>query len=129
MTTNDFENLDFEADTGAEEIILPEVQGWKLLLLPLKPKEKTDGGIIKPESVLDVEALTATYGKVFAIGDLAYTRADMLDPVTKERRPWCKVGDIVLFGKYAGLRVKYMGLDVRLINDDEVIAVVPPQNT
>ena len=36
--------------------------------------------------------------------------------------PWCKEGDWVIFGRYAGSRFKIEGGEVRLLNDDEIIA-------
>ena len=38
--------------------------------------------------------------------------------------PWCKEKDWVLFAKYAGSRIKIDGGELRLLNDDEVLAVV-----
>jgi co-chaperonin GroES (HSP10) len=43
--------------------------------------------------------------------------------------PWCKSGDYVLFGRYAGARIVMAGEDnddlpLRLLNDDEVLAVI-----
>jgi chaperonin GroES len=57
--------------------------GTKVVVVPAKPKEKTDGGILLPE---DAQRLPKS-GKVFAVG------AD----VTK-----VKVGDNVLFAQYVG---------------------------
>ena len=34
----------------------------------------------------------------------------------------CKQGDWVIFGRYAGSRFKIEGGEVRLLNDDEVLA-------
>ena len=38
--------------------------------------------------------------------------------------PWCKVGDWVVFARYAGSRIQIDGGEVRLLNDDEVLATV-----
>ena len=38
--------------------------------------------------------------------------------------PWCKVGDWVIFARYAGSRIEIEGGEVRLLNDDEVLATV-----
>ena len=35
---------------------------------------------------------------------------------------WCKEKDWVLFGRYAGSRFKIEGGEVRILNDDEIIA-------
>ena len=36
--------------------------------------------------------------------------------------PWCKKGDWVVFAKYAGSRVKIEGGEIRILNDDEILA-------
>ena len=36
--------------------------------------------------------------------------------------PWCKKGDWVVFARYAGSRVKIEGGEIRILNDDEVLA-------
>jgi len=38
--------------------------------------------------------------------------------------PWCKKGTWVVFARYAGSRIKIDGGEVRLLNDDEVLATV-----
>jgi co-chaperonin GroES (HSP10) len=38
--------------------------------------------------------------------------------------PWCKEGDFVLVRTYTGTRFKIFGKEFRLINDDQVDAVV-----
>jgi co-chaperonin GroES (HSP10) len=39
--------------------------------------------------------------------------------------PWCDPGDTVLISKYAGTRILVDGDEYRVINDDEVQAVIP----
>ncbi len=38
--------------------------------------------------------------------------------------PWCKKGDWIIFCRYAGSRFGIEGGEVRILNDDEIIAVV-----
>jgi co-chaperonin GroES (HSP10) len=38
--------------------------------------------------------------------------------------PWCKQGDWVVFGRYAGSRIRIDGGEVRLLNDDEILGTV-----
>jgi hypothetical protein len=42
--------------------------------------------------------------------------------------PWCQAGDWVIFGRYAGARFKIEGGEVRILNDDEIIARVDDPN-
>ena len=94
-----------------------EPLGWRLLVRPITTKEKTKGGILLPASALDTKDLTQTVGRVLAIGPLSYKRADMI-----EYDPWIEVGDYVVFAKYGGQRMKYSGVKVIILNDDEVTA-------
>ena len=38
--------------------------------------------------------------------------------------PWCKEGDWVLITRYAGSRIRIDGGELRIINDDEILAKV-----
>ena len=38
--------------------------------------------------------------------------------------PWCKKGDWVIFARYAGSRIQIDGGEVRMLNDDEVLATI-----
>ena len=38
--------------------------------------------------------------------------------------PWCKEGDWVIFARYAGSRIPIEGGEVRMLNDDEVLATI-----
>ena len=46
------------------------------------------------------------------------------EQVWTRRRPWCQEGQWVCIGRYAGSRFKIDGGEVRIINDDEVIATI-----
>lgn len=94
------------------------VKGWKILVRPIANAPKTKGGIIIPDATLDYIDLIRSVGRVLAIGPLAYTRPDMGD------EPWCKVGDFVLYGRYAGAKISYGGVKLLFLNDDEVITTV-----
>ena len=41
-----------------------------------------------------------------------------------EEDPWCKEGDWICIGRYAGSRFSLEDMEVRVINDDEVIATL-----
>jgi co-chaperonin GroES (HSP10) len=38
--------------------------------------------------------------------------------------PWCKEKDWVLITKYAGSRIRIEGGELRIVNDDEILAVI-----
>ena len=97
---------------------LPEPSGYRLLLLPFTPKEKTKGGILFSQEQLDKARIATTCGYVLKMGELAYQDKDKFD------KPWCKVGDWVMFARYAGSRLPIEGGEVRIINDDEVLGTI-----
>jgi len=99
---------------------MPSPVGWRLLILPYKGKGVTDGGIVLTKQTVDREAVASTVGYVLKVGDLAYT-----DEGKFEGKPWCKEGDWIIFGRYAGCRLSLEDdHEVRIINDDEVIATI-----
>ena len=99
---------------------LPQPSGWRILILPYRGKGKTEGGVYLPEQHVDREALATVCGYVVKIGPLAYKDQDKFG----DTGPWCKEGDWVIFGRYAGSRFKIDGGEVRLLNDDEVLATI-----
>ena len=83
---------------------LPQPSGWRLLVLPFTPKEKTKGGIIIAQESLDKARIATNCGYVVKMGPMAYG--------DKEKFPtgaWCKQGDWVIFARYAGSRLPIEG--------------------
>ena len=97
---------------------LPVPMGYRILVLPFTPKEKTKGGILFSQESLDKARIATTCGYVLKMGDLAYKDKD------KFGEPWCKKGDWVIFARYAGARLPIEGGEVRILNDDEVLGTV-----
>ena len=89
--------------------------------MPYKGREKTHGGVYIPDETKDREALATVVAYVVKVGPLAYQDPDKFG---EEKEPWCKEGDWVCIGRYAGSRFKLDGGEVRIINDDEVIATI-----
>jgi chaperonin GroES len=98
---------------------MPAPTGWRILILPYRGKGKTEGGILLPDAVIDRESLATVCGYVLRLGPLAY-----VDTEKFPSGPWCKEKDWVIFGRYAGSRFKIDGGEVRILNDDEIIAVI-----
>ena len=98
---------------------LPKPTGWRMIVLPFKMKEKTKGGLVLAETTIERQQVASQVGLVLAMGDQCYK--------DKERYPdgpWCKVTDWVMFARYAGSRIKIDGGEMRLLNDDEVLATI-----
>ena len=108
-----------EKEITTESSKLPKPTGWRMLVLPFKMKEKTKGGIIIAETSLERQQAASQCGLVLRMGPDCYT--------DKERYPdgpWCKEKDWVIFARYAGSRIKIEGGEVRMLNDDEILATV-----
>jgi co-chaperonin GroES (HSP10) len=100
---------------------LPQPTGWRLLVMPYQGKAKTDGGIIIPNEAREREALATVVAYVLKLGPLAYQDPNKFGD---NPEPWCQEGQWVCIGRYAGSRFKIEGGEVRIINDDEVIATI-----
>lgn len=86
----------------------------RLLVKRLEEASKTSGGLFLPESAKEKpqrgEIIAAGNGR---IGD------------DGEARPLAvKVGDIVVFGKYAGNEIKVDGEERLILKEDEILGVV-----
>ena len=98
---------------------IPQPTGWRLLVMPYMGRDKTEGGIYVPDQSREREARATVVAYVVKVGPLAYQ-----DPDKFGGEAWCKEGDWVCIGRYAGSRFQIEGGEVRIINDDEVIATI-----
>ena len=98
---------------------LPKPTGWRMIVLPFKMKEKTKGGLVLAETTLERQQVASQVGLVLAMGPQCYK-----DKERYPEGPWCKVNDWVMFARYAGSRIKIDGGEMRLLNDDEVLATI-----
>jgi co-chaperonin GroES (HSP10) len=89
--------------------------------MPYQGKAKTSGGLYIPDEVRDREAVATVVAYVLRVGPLAYKDPDKFGP---DAKPWCEQGQWVCIGRYAGSRFKLEDAEVRIINDDEVIATI-----
>ena len=102
-----------------ESTKLPQPTGWRILVLPFKMGEKTKGGILMGQDTLEKQQVASQCGNVLAMGPDCYR-----DKNRYKQGPWCKVGDWIMFARYAGSRIKIEGGEVRLLNDDEILATI-----
>jgi len=108
-------------ETNVESIQdqLPTPSGWRLLVLPFTPKDKTKGGIIVAQETLDRLRIAVNCGYVLKMGPEAYKDKDKFPSGA-----WCKEKDWVIFARYAGSRLPIDGGEVRILNDDEVLGTI-----
>ena len=98
---------------------MPSPTGWRLLILPYKGKGQTESGIYLPDKVVEEQSVSTQVGYVLKVGELAYQDGDKFPD-----GPWCAKGDWVMFARYAGSRFKIDGGEVRILNDDEILAKI-----
>jgi chaperonin GroES len=102
-------------------------RGDKIIVKRIEPKKVTKGGIHLPDTHKDER--DSTLGVVIEVGPGRAAKKDDCLPFESPSL-WCvphgiKVGDVVLFGKYSGWKVRmpneeqYVGL-----KEDEVLAVI-----
>ena len=98
---------------------LPDVKGYRILCMVPEVEDTYEGGIIKSDSVKQLQEHATVVLFVMQLGDLAYQ-----DEARFPTGAWCKEGDFVITRAYAGTRIKIHGKEFRIINDDTVEAVV-----
>ena len=98
---------------------MPSPTGWRLLILPYRGKGKTEGGLYLPDKVVEDNQISTQVGFVLKMGPMAYK-----DPEKFPSGPWCAEKDWVMFARYAGSRFKIDGGEVRILNDDEILAKI-----
>ncbi|AFK63788.1 co-chaperonin GroES [Advenella kashmirensis WT001] len=93
----------------------------RVIIKRLDNERKTSSGIVIPDSAAE----KPDQGEVVAVGPGKKTEDGKVIAVD------LKVGDKVLFGKYAGQSVKVDGEELLVIREEEILAVVanPPAKT
>ena len=113
-----------QEDATPEEkaTVLPEPAGYKILCGVPDISDKIDGtdlDLVRPSQFAAQEQHATTVLFVLKVGPEAYT-----DKTRYPSGPWCKPGDFILTRTYSGTRFKIFGKEFRLINEDQVDAVV-----
>lgn len=89
--------------------------GERIVLKVLESEEKTKSGIVLPDTAKEKPQM----GKVLAVGS-----GKILD--NGEKIPLeVKVGDQVLFAKYAGTEVKLDGEEYMVLKESDILAIIP----
>ena len=83
-----------------------------------KEVEVYEGMPIYADDVIERSQIASTCGNVLDMGSQTYDKEKFPEG------PWCKKGDWVMFARYAGSRIKIEGGEVRLLNDDEILATI-----
>ena len=118
-TIEEKEVIDPKKITPKLKSILPQPTGWRLMVLPYRGTGKTKGGVILADETVQVYNAATVCGYVVSVGPDAYK-----DTSKFPDGPWCKEKDWVIFGRYAGARLQIEGGEIRLLNDDEILATI-----
>ena len=86
----------------------------RVLVLRVKEEQKTAGGIIIPDTAKE----KPQEGKVVSVGP------GKMGDDGKHSVPDVKVGDRVLFGKYAGTEIKIDGVEHVFMREDDILGVL-----
>ena len=98
---------------------MPQPTGWRLLVLPYRGKGRTSGGILLTDQQLDEDQVQTVVGYVLKQGPLCYADTNKFPD-----GPWCNEKDWIIFPRYGGSRFRIEGGEVRILNDDEVLATI-----
>ena len=86
----------------------------RVLVQPILEKEVQKGGIIIPDSAKE----KPIEGRVKAVGE------GKLNENGSRTKLSIKVGDKVLYGKYAGTEIKVDGEDYLLMREDDILGII-----
>jgi chaperonin GroES len=86
----------------------------RIIVKRVEEEEKTKGGIIIPDTAKE----KPIEGKVVAVGKGKVKEDGSVQP------PDVKVGDRILFGKYAGTEVKMNGEEHLIMREDDILGVI-----
>lgn len=81
----------------------------RVLIEPIAAETKTASGIFIPDTAKE----KPQKGTVVAVGN-----------GTKDHTMTVKIGDSVLYGKYAGTELKLEGKDYLIMREDDILAVI-----
>lgn len=102
---------------------------YKVLIRPDDVMQRSKGGIIIPPTVQAMEKNAMCKGVIEMVSYTAFTYFDRellsYDEVCERYPDTPRIGDHVLFGKYAGATWRGDdGVDYRIVNDKDIISVI-----
>ena len=88
--------------------------GDRVLVKALESEEKTKGGIVLPDTAKE----RPSKGEIIAVGSGKVFEDGSRKPLS------VKVGDKIIFGKYAGTEVKIKDQEYLILREEDILAVV-----
>ncbi|WP_114783417.1 co-chaperone GroES [Botryobacter ruber] len=86
----------------------------RVIVAPAAAEEKTKSGIIIPDTAKE----KPQRGEVVAVGEGKVSEQGAL------MKPQLKVGDQVLYGKYAGTEISIDGSDYLIMRESDILAIL-----
>jgi chaperonin GroES len=86
----------------------------RVIVRRMEEETMSAGGIVIPDNAAE----KPSRGEILAAGDGKVTDSGEVRPLA------VKVGDKVLFGKYAGTEVKVDGEELLVMREDDIVAVI-----
>ena len=86
----------------------------RIVVRPIEAEEKTAGGILLPDTAKE----KPQRAKVLAVGEGDLTKDGKRVPLT------IQAGDEILYGKYAGTEIKWQGEELKILRENEVLALI-----
>lgn len=111
------------AELPAENSFI-EPFGWKILVMPMRPKAVSKGGILIPQVRQEQDQYLNYVGRVVALGPLAYKHSKYANMGMTEAHRY-KRGDWVVYPVYQYQRIDFKGIKLVLMNDDSFLGRVP----
>lgn len=86
----------------------------RVALEPIEPEQKTAGGIIIPDNAKE----KPMQGKIVAVGSGARNEKGEIIPME------LKIGDMVLYGKWAGNEVEIEGKKLMIMKESDIMGIL-----
>lgn len=115
---NTDEGIDFENFNLADELAKFKgfkADGWNIAVRLYTEPVKMKSGLYLPDLARDEQKYQNFTGLVIDLSPSAYT------DVRYSGRPWCKVGDWIIFPRHSGHRIAIDGKPVFIISEDAVL--------
>lgn len=88
--------------------------GDRVVLKAIEREQKTESGIVLPDSAKKEKPME---GEIVAVGEGRLEDGERIEPAVK-------VGDQVIYSKYAGTEVKVDGKEFLILSEKDVLAII-----
>jgi chaperonin GroES len=88
--------------------------GDRVLVEPLEAEEKTEGGIVIPDTAKEKQQK----GRVVAVGKGRIDEEGKITPLE------VKVDDNILYGRYSGTEIKIRGTEYLILREEDILGII-----